>query len=246
MASADQDGGAPRLATDGEPPRWLASPLTEPHQAPGTDRGRPPSWPSPPLTEPHRAAGQLGTRIHIVGMSSSGKTTLAARLAKAKGLTVVDLDALNWLPGWVGLNEADPPALERRFRAATSGERWVTAGSYSAIAQRAFWGRVETLIWLDLPVSLCMWRMLRRSWHRWRTGELLWGTNRERFWPQLLVWRQADSLLWWIVTQHRRRRRQTLEATANPRWAHIRFVRLLSSRDVEAFAQAVERLEDIE
>ena len=174
-------------------------------------------------------------------MSSSGKTTLAARLAKARDLALVDLDALNWLPGWVGLNETDPLALEKRFRDATAGERWVTSGSYRAIAQRAFWGHTQTIIWLDLPVGLCVWRMLKRSWRRWRSGELLWGTNRERFWPQLMVWRQADSLLWWIVTQHRRRRRQTFEAMADARWAHIRFVRLIALRDVEAFAQAVER-----
>ena len=183
----------------------------------------------------------MGQRIHIIGMSSSGKTTLAARLAKARDLTLVDLDALNWLPGWVGLNETNPAALERRFREATNGECWVTSGSYRAIAQRTFWGRTQTIIWLDLPVGLCAWRMLKRSWRRWRSGELLWGTNRERFWPQLMVWRQADSLLWWIVTQHRRRRRQTFEAMADARWAQIRFVRLLTQRDVEAFAQAVER-----
>ena len=173
-------------------------------------------------------------------MSSSGKTTLAARLAEIGGLEMVDLDALNWLPGWVGLNESDPAELERRFRAATSGERWATAGSYRAIAQRAFWPRLQTIVWLDMPVWLCIWRMLRRSWQRWRTGELLWGTNRERFWPQLMVWRQEDSLLWWIVTQHRRRRRQYLEAIADPRWSHIRFVRLVATADVEAFVQAVE------
>lgn len=181
----------------------------------------------------------MGQRIHIIGMSSSGKTTLATRLAKARDLTLVDLDALNWLPGWVGLNETDPAALERRFREATSGERWVTSGSYRAIAQRAFWGRTQTIIWLDLPVGLCAWRMLKRSWQRWRSGELLWGTNRERFWPQLMVWRQADSLLWWIVTQHRRRWRQYLEAIADPRWSHVRFVRLVASSDVDAFARAV-------
>ena len=189
--------------------------------------------------DPQQAARRLGTRIHVVGMSSSGKTTLASRLAEVGGLELVDLDALNWLPGWVGLNETDPAELERRFGRATSGDRWVTAGSYRAISQRAFWNRLQTIVWLDLPVGLCAWRMLRRSWQRWRTGELLWGTNRERFWPQLMVWRQADSLLWWIVTQHRRRRRQYLEAIADPRWSHIRFVRLIASADVEAFAQAV-------
>ena len=194
-----------------------------------------------PVREPHLAAAMLGARVHVIGMSSSGKTTLAHRLAKATDAAVVDLDALNWLPNWVALNDTNKDELERRFRAATAGERWVSAGSYRATAQRAFWPRLETIVWLDLPAALCVWRMLRRSWQRWRSGELLWGVNRERFWPQLMVWRQEDSLLWWIVTQHQRRRRECFHAMADPRWAHIRFVRLVSRADVEAFAGAVER-----
>ena len=196
---------------------------------------------TPPVREPHLAAAMLGARVHVIGMSSSGKTTLARRLAKAAGAELVDLDALNWLPNWVGLNDTNKEELERRFRAATTGERWVSAGSYRATAQRAFWPRLETIVWLDLPVALCVWRMLRRSWRHWRSGELLWGVNRERFWPHLMVWRQADSLLWWIVTQHQRRRRECFQAMADPRWSHIRFVRLASRADVEAFARAVER-----
>ena len=151
----------------------------------------------------------------------------------------VDLDAINWLPNWVALNETDRPQLERRFRAATQGQRWVTAGSYTATAQRAFWPRLDTIVWLDLPAPLLMWRCLRRSWRRWRTGELLWGTNVERFWPQLAMWRGEDSLLWWIATQHRRKRRATLAAMVDPRWSHIRFVRLKSSADIEAFVERV-------
>lgn len=191
--------------------------------------------------EPHRAARLLGARVHVVGMSGAGKTTLARRLAKAAEAELVDLDALNWLPGWTALSDVDKPALERRFRAATGGERWVSAGSYRAIAQRTFWSRLETIVWLDLPVALCLGRMLRRSWRHWRSRELLWGTNRERFWPHLMVWRQADSLLWWIVTQYHRRRREHFAAMADPRWSHIRFVRLVSRADVRAFANAVDR-----
>lgn len=184
----------------------------------------------------------LGTRIHVIGSSGSGKSTLAARLAKALNGRFVDLDALNWLPGWVGLNETDPRKLEQRFREATCGPRWVTAGSYTAIAQRAFWPRLQTIIWLDLPVALSIWRMMRRSWHRSRTQELLWGTNVERFWPHLMLWREPeDSLLLYLITQHARKRRRFLAAMSDPRWAHIRFVRLVSRADVEAFAQAVEQ-----
>ncbi len=183
----------------------------------------------------------VGRKIHVIGNSSSGKSTLAARLGRVMGAPVVELDALNWLPGWVGLNATDPPELKRRIREATSGERWVVAGSYMDYCQRTFWPRLDAVIWLDLPMPLLVWRMLRRSWKRWRTGELLWGTNRETFWPQLAFWRKEDSLIWWIVTQHARKRRTMLACMTDPRWRHIRFVRLRTAAEVEAFAVALER-----
>ena len=181
-----------------------------------------------------------GRRIHVIGLSGSGKSTLAARLASALDAPFVDLDALNWLPGWVALNEQDPAELERRFRQATADERWVTAGSYTSVAQRAFWPRLTTIVWLDLPTPLLVSRILRRSWRRWRSDELLWGTNRERFWPQLAPWREQDSLVWLVATQQNRKRRNIKRAMTDPRWAHIHFVRLASQADVEVLVEVVE------
>ncbi|TVR63962.1 MAG: hypothetical protein EA426_00645 [Spirochaetaceae bacterium] len=62
----------------------------------------------------------IGTRIHVTGNSCSGKSTLARRLADLLNAPCVELDALNWLPGWVGLNQSDPTELERRMSGATS------------------------------------------------------------------------------------------------------------------------------
>lgn len=183
----------------------------------------------------------IGSRIHVIGNSGSGKSTLAARLATLLAVPFVELDALNWLPGWVGLNDTDPAELERRIREATTGDGWVVAGSYSRFSRPIFWGRLDTVVWLDLSMPLLLWRTLRRSWRRWRTKELLWGTNRERFWPQLAVWRKEDSLVWWIVTQHGRKRREMLAERANPAWSHIRFVRLRSRAEVRAFVEDVRR-----
>jgi len=182
----------------------------------------------------------IGQRVHVLGNSSSGKSTLGLRLSRALGVPFVELDALNWEPGWVGLNDTDPEELERRFRAATAGDGWVVAGSYTRFSQRTFWPRLETVVLLDLPLVQLVWRMLTRSWRRWRSGEVLWGTNRERFWPQLMFWRKEDSLLWWIVTQHTRKRDRWVEYMADPRWSGIRFVRLTSSREIEAFVESVE------
>ena len=187
------------------------------------------------------AESPIGTRIHVIGISASGKSTLAARLAGALDAAFVELDALNWQPGWIGLNETDPDELERQIREATDGERWVVAGSYERFCQRVFWSRLDTIVWLDLPMPLLLLRVLRRTWRRWRSRELLWGTNYERFWPHLMIWRKRESLLGWIISQHTRMRNDMLAHRSVPRWAHIRFVRLTSPREVEAFARSVER-----
>ena len=181
----------------------------------------------------------IGKRIHVIGNSCSGKSTLAARLAEALDAPVVELDAINWQPGWVGLNATDPDELARRIREATRGERWVVAGSYTKISQRTFWPRLDTVVWLDLPLRLVVWRFLRRTWRRWRSGELIWGTNYERFWPHFMIWSKEDSLLTWIVTQHARKRRDMIAHRSEPRWRHIRFVRLRSAREVQELAGSV-------
>lgn len=185
-------------------------------------------------------ASPIGCRVHVIGNSATGKSTLAKRLASALDADFVELDALNWLPGWIGLNETDPDELERRFEHATRGDAWVVAGSYTRFAKQTFWPRLDTVVWLDLPVPLLVWRVLRRSWRRWRTKELLWGTNFERFWPQLALWRKEDSLVYWIVSAQRRKREGMHAAMADPRWAHIRFIRLASVEDIETFAASVE------
>ena len=182
----------------------------------------------------------VGGRIQVVGNSGSGKSTLGKRLAEALEVDFVELDALNWLPGWVGLNQTDPDRFERRIRAATRGERWIVAGSYERFSRRILWPRLDSVIWLDLPLPLLVWRFLRRSWRRSRSGELVWGTNRERFRRHLLIWRD-DSLLGWLITQHGRKRRNMAARVSDPRWVHIRFVRLTSPREVEAFAASVVR-----
>ena len=157
----------------------------------------------------------VGRRIHVTGNSCSGKSTLASQLASTLDVPLVELDALNWQPGWV------------------------VSGSYMAFSQRICWPRVETVVWLDVPVPRLLWRVLVRSWKRWRSKELLWGTNYERFWPQLKVWNREDSLVWWIVTQQGRKRRRMQACMQDPDWGHIAFVRLGSNAEIEAFLHAV-------
>ena len=160
---------------------------------------------------------------------------MAEAIAQHQDITFVELDALNWLPNWVGLNATDPDKLEQLFRDATQEEAWIAAGSYSVQAQAAFWSKLQTIIWLDLPRHVLMRRCIKRCFLRWWNKELLWGTNRENFFTHLMVWKGEESLFWWVWTQYGRKRRDTWRCMVDPRWSHIRWVHLRSEEAVNAF-----------
>jgi len=175
-------------------------------------------------------------RVVVIGSAGVGKSSLGERLARALEAPFVELDALFWEPNWV---EATDEVFTARIVAATAGDRWVVAGNYRRLGEPLLWPRADRIIWLDLPLRVTVLRLARRIWRRWRTREVLWGTNVERFWPQLRLWDPKASLLAFMLTTHAERRRQCLEAMRQPEY-RARFVRLTSAREVEAFARAVE------
>ena len=171
---------------------------------------------------------ELPRRVAVIGTSGSGKTTFAARLADRLGVPHVELDALFWLPDWQEPDEAD---FRARVEAALDGPGgWVVDGHYSRL-QREILGRVDTVVWLDLPMLACLWRVTRRAVSRARSGELMWGTNRER-WSQVIG---PKSLGWWVITTHRRRRRETEERLRDPACATLRVHRFRSTAAADAW-----------
>jgi adenylate kinase family enzyme len=175
----------------------------------------------------------IGQRILVVGDSNSGKSTLAARLASELDIPFVELDALYWLPDWQERSTEDFRRLLREHLPADG--TWAAAGNYSL---HGHWPRADTIVWLDYPLRITLPRIIRRSWRRWRSRELLWGTNHERFADQLMLWDKKKSLVAWSVTHHRLRRRAFAAATNDPRLAHVAFTRLERPRETEAWARA--------
>lgn len=78
-------------------------------------------------------APPIGRRIVVVGPTCSGKSTLAATLAKRLDVPFVELDALFWRPGW---EESDDATFSAKMAEATAGDGWAVAGGYRRFSER--------------------------------------------------------------------------------------------------------------
>lgn len=139
-------------------------------------------------------------RILVIGTSGAGKSTLASRLACLLGVPPVELDSLHWGEQWTPVEAG---TFRERVVAATSGEKWVVDGNYSAVKD-LIWPKATCIIWLDYPFCLVLWRVIRRTFIRVVRGEPCCNGNYETFRIALSL----DSVIWWVVTTFHQRRRE--------------------------------------
>jgi adenylate kinase family enzyme len=95
----------------------------------------------------------------IVGQPGSGKSTLAQQLGRRTGLPVIHIDKIHWQPGWLERSKAEKTRL---CEEAEQGERWIFEGGHSATWRRRV-ARADMLIWIDRPVALRLWRVVKRA-----------------------------------------------------------------------------------
>jgi adenylate kinase family enzyme len=97
-------------------------------------------------------------RVAIIGPGGAGKSRLARELGKRLDLPVIHLDALFWRSGWVEADRAEWEALNRRL---VQGESWILDGNYGGTMEIRL-AAADTIVLLDPPPLLCIWRVLRR------------------------------------------------------------------------------------
>ena len=83
-------------------------------------------------------------RVCVIGVTGSGKTTLAKRLAGQLHLDYVEMDSLYWNPHWTPV---DPEIFRSRIAGVATGDAWVTDGTTRERATSS--GRE--------PTRLCGW-----------------------------------------------------------------------------------------
>ncbi len=167
-------------------------------------------------------------RIVVVGTSGAGKTTLARRIAALLMLPHIELDAINWQPGWRDLTRHDPEEFLRRVDEAIKAEAWVVDGNYGPVRDR-IWQRATHLVWLDYERPVIMARVISRTLFRAVLRIELWAGNRER-WRQML---RPSHPIRWAWSTWERRRRETAERLARKECAHLMVLRLHRPSEVQ-------------
>jgi adenylate kinase family enzyme len=160
-------------------------------------------------------------RILVIGSGGSGKSMVARRLSELLRLPLIHLDAHFWRPAWV-----QPSKEEWRDTVArlVAEPRWVMDGNYGGTLDMRL-DACDTVIFLDLPRLVCLWRILRRNrQYRGRTRpDVAPGC------PERLTWEFVE----WILTYPETRRPKILKRLrALP---EKRVVILSSRRQVKEF-----------
>ncbi len=178
-----------------------------------------------------------GCRVAIIGQSGAGKSTLAKALSARLGVPHIELDALNWQPGWRGLNVEEPERWSAVVAEAIAGEAWVVDGNYSVAARLHTLPRATDVVWLDYPRRVLMSRVIRRSIVRAIGGKELWpGTgNRESF-ARWLRWDHPIRYSWDTFARNRKVRAELFESDLI---AHARKHRFRAPRETDAWLRAV-------
>jgi adenylate kinase family enzyme len=159
-------------------------------------------------------------RACVVGSGGAGKSTFSRRLGDLLGIEVVHLDALFWLPGWV---QREREQFDELVKEALAKDAWVMDGNYNRTQPLRF-PASDTIIFLDYPGWLCLYRVLKRWWvHRGQTRpDMGLGC------PESI---DAEFLLW--VWRFRRRSRPALLRHLGEHGSSARLFHLRRPRDAE-------------
>ncbi len=166
-------------------------------------------------------------RVHVVGTSGSGKTTVARAIADKLGIRHIELDAINWQPGWTELPQDQ---FYERVREETEHGDWTIDGNYSAVRE-IIGDRVDTIVWLDMPFIPVFLRIVWRTIRRIITQEELWNTNTEKL--DALVGKYGMPL--WVIQTHEKRRKEYPPLLADPKLSHVDIKVFKSLREVNAW-----------
>jgi adenylate kinase family enzyme len=178
------------------------------------------------------ALGRVPTRIAVAGVSGSGKTTLASRIGRRLRLPHTEIDGLHHGPGWTVR-----PEFMDDVRAFLAEPAWVTEWQYRGVRPLIL-ERADIVVWLDLPTSVTMRQVARRTVRRRVHREVLWNGNVEPPLWKIFTAGDENIVRWAWSTRNSLAHLDERLAEAVP---HVLVVRLRNRRDVDAWMERLPR-----
>ena len=164
-------------------------------------------------------------RVLVIGSGGSGKSTVASQLGELLKLEVNHLDKFYWRAGWV---EPETDEWIKIVNDLIERDSWIIDGNYGGTLARRL-AACDTVIFLDLPRTLCLWRVLVRSLrYRGRTRpDMAEGCDEQLTW----------EFVKWVWGYPRTRRPGVLKKLSELS-AGQKVFRLRSTREVRRFLEA--------
>ena len=106
-------------------------------------------------------------RVLVVGSSGAGKSTFSRRLHELTGLELIHLDRHYHKPDWGQPTDEEWRSTVEKL---ISKDSWIMDGNFGGTMSLRM-TRCDTVFWLDLPRTICMWRIFKRLvtyYHRTR------------------------------------------------------------------------------
>lgn len=178
---------------------------------------------APPLLGPLDALPARPARVIVAGTSGSGKTAVAARIARTLGLRHVEIDVLYHGPGWTPRSSFAAEVAEL-----AASEAWVVEWQYDQ-ARPQLADRADLAVWLDFSRARVVWQVTSRTVRRRVRRQVLWNGNVEP--PLHRVFVDPEHIIRWAWSSHARTvQRVTDLHRSHP---HLPVVRLADWRSVE-------------
>ncbi len=122
-------------------------------------------------------------KIAILGPAGAGKTTLAVNLEHKLNLNAIYLDRLFWKIDWNGETKDawKRESKEKRLEILDNlvrEKQWIIEGNYISSSESRL-KAADTIIFLDINPSICLWRLLNRHRLMSRLAGLILNQKRE-------------------------------------------------------------------
>ncbi len=135
----------------------------------------------------------LGSKIVVVGVSASGKSTFTKKLESKTNLQAAFMDAIMWKPGWVYIGDEE---TIKKLEEVSLTEKWIIEGYISKNARASIFDRADTIIYLDYSPWVSSLRYIKRWWkHRKNARPELEGSPEKFSFKFLkLVWTKGEAI----------------------------------------------------